>query len=170
MSETIFEELRADLTREGGHLREEVQGAEQAAGRAAHRISDRFRHHGYHDRNSAQHVAEGTPMDFDPVTIAADIRNDLQAAEDKAGEVWNHVKSVLEEKLPQVESITAKVGSDPLVKLALDDTIPASIRQIGADLITKLLAAFPPQAAATAPAEGDATASADPAQAPAAVA
>jgi hypothetical protein len=127
--------------------------AATAASVLLHGITDAFGQHGYHDRNSFTSVPEGPVMDFDPAALATDMRNDLQAAEDKAGEAWNHVKVVLEQHLPQVEAVASKLGSDPLFKLAYDDTIPASIRQIGAELITKMVAAFPAQAA---PAEGGA--------------
>jgi hypothetical protein len=152
MTEPIFE-----------HLREEARHAEHEAAKAAgvllHGITGRFGHHGYDDQNSLASVPEGPAMDFDPAALATDMRNDLQAAEDKAGEVWNHVKTAIEQHLPQVEAVASKLGNDPLFKLAYDDTIPASIRQIGAELITKMVAAFPSPAAA--PAEGDTTAPAD---------
>lgn len=122
--------------------------AATAAGVLLHGITDAFGRHGYHDRNSTASVPEGPQMDFDPEDVAAKMDAELQAAEDKAGEVWNHVKTVIEQHLPQVKTVLAKFGSDPLVKLALDDTVPASIRQIGAEIITRMIAAFPAQPAA----------------------
>jgi hypothetical protein len=137
MTEHIFEEVRADLARE--------------AGRALHGITDVFRHHGYHDRNATFSVPEEPPVNL--TQLAADIRTDLQSAEDKAGEVYNHAKAVLEEKLPQIEAIGKTVGSDRLFQIAMDDTIPAPLRELGADILGRLFAAFPaPAAPAEAPA------------------
>ena len=91
---------------------------------------------------------------MDLAAVAADIRNDLQQAEDKAGEVYNHAKAVLEEKLPAIEGAVKDIGDDPLFKLAYDATIPASVRALIADFGAKVVALMPaPAEAAAAEAE-----------------
>jgi hypothetical protein len=157
----------ARLEHEAGHLRDE---AEHVAGRVADGAEAIFGHARYHSASMTENVPEEPAVDI--TEIAADIRTDLQAAEDKAGEVWNHAKAILDQKLPQIEAIGQAVANDKLFQIGIDATIPAPLRALGAEILGKVIAAFPPQQAATpapAPAEGDdTTTAADPAQAPAA--
>jgi hypothetical protein len=152
VSETIFEEVAADLASEGKRLWHSAEAV--------------FGHGRYHSASRTENVPEEQAMDFDPAELATDIRTRLQAAEDGAGEVYNHVKAILEERLPQVEAVVASVGSDPLFKLAYDDTIPAPGRALIAEIGAKIKELFPAQAPAqqAAPAEGDATQGTDQSQ------
>lgn len=164
MTEPLFEEVRARLAREGEGARHIAAGfaAGMEAGieSVAHVAEAVFGHARYHDASVTETPSEESSVNL--TDLAADIRTDLQSAEDKAGEVYNHAKAVLEEKLPQIEAIGKAVGSDKLFQLGIDETIPAPLRELGAEILAKVFAAFPAQPApAEAPAE-------QPAEAPAA--
>lgn len=159
MNEPLFEEVRAELAKEGERAQHVAadfaagvkEGAESVA-RAAEAV---FGHGRYHASSVTENVPEET---MDLAAVAADIRNDLQQAEDKAGEVYNHAKAVLEEKLPAIEGAVKDIGNDPLFKLAYDATIPSSVRALIAEFGAKVVAllAEAPAADAGKPAEAPA--------------
>jgi hypothetical protein len=157
----IFAELEAKAKRARHAIAADFEAGMEAGAESITRATERVFGHGrYHAASVSENVPEESPVNL--TELAADIRTDLQSAEDKAGEVYNHAKAVLEEKLPQIEAIGQEVGSDKLFQFGIDATIPAPLRQLGADILGKLFAAFPAQQAA--PAE----APAEPAEAPAA--
>lgn len=90
-------------------------------------------------------------MAFDPAAWATDIRNDLTTAMDDASSVWNRLKTLGEEKLPAIEKAGSAVGNDRLFQQAMDDTIPAPLRALGAEVIDKGMALL--GSAVAAPAE-----------------
>jgi hypothetical protein len=161
MSETIFEEVRADLAKAGNR-------AEQGAERVLHRIEASFGH-GHYDGAQVTETPKEPAMAFDLAQFAADARSDITTFMDNASSDWNRAKTFVEEKLPAIEDVASKVSSDPLFQMAYDDTIPGPARALIAEIGAKIKATFPAETptAPAAPAEGD-SASGDEAAAPAA--
>lgn len=77
--------------------------------------------------------------------IAADLKAHFESVEQTA-------QAFLAEHVPTVVKAAELLGSDPLVQVALDDTVPASLRAIGAEFLRKLAAEFPAPAPAPGPA------------------
>lgn len=138
MSEPLFEQLRADLAHaidtEWHHL--------------GHAITSHLHHPATID-TSASSVPKETPVDL--AQLEADIRNDVQAVESKASEVYDHAKTVLEQHLPQVAQLAQKAAASPLVDAALNAVhLSPDLLTAFASAITKADAELGQQQEATA--------------------
>lgn len=107
-----------------------------------------FRHHNHQ---------EGPPA----MSLIDDIRTEMTAAENKAAEVYNHVKTSLETHLPAIEATVKAVENEPFIQgyLGARLAIPEHLVNLALDFLSKLVQASPAPAAAPA----DPAAAADPA-------
>lgn len=74
------------------------------------------------------HNQEGTPMNI--AQFEQDIRNDVQAGMDKAAELYNHLKSVAEQRLPQIAAIQQSPVAQVLEGVFLPPEIEAELTAI----------------------------------------
>ena len=98
MTETIFDKL----TRERAD--------------AARHNAETTHHTSYHAPSDA---TAGRPEGTSPMSILSSIEQELTAAETKASEVWNHVKTIAEQHLPQAAEILQAAESNPVVDAGL---------------------------------------------------
>lgn len=141
-----------------------IHGTQERAIADAQRLVQHVLHHMRHtETDPVGSPAKGTET-VSLSSIAADVKGDLQNLLDNAQNDYNRVKTSLEQKLPEVEKVATAIDNDPLVQLVLSDVIPAPLRTIAVDMLSKLSAAFPVPAEAVA-VETPAPAEADPAPA-----
>lgn len=96
------------------------------------------------------HHKEGTTT----MSVLDSIETELTAAENKAAEVYNHAKTVLEQHLPAIKADVAKVENEPFVKayLGAQLAVPEHLVNAALSILTALVQASPAPAAAEAPA------------------
>jgi hypothetical protein len=172
MTEPLFEEVRAELAKEGERARliaaDFAAGVEAGAESVSHVAEAVFGHGRYHAGSVTENVPEEPAMsiltDF-PAKAEDAARKFLATAQDD----YNRAKALLEEELPAVSAEASKLASNPVVeslsKAAHLTEVPEALSAI-ASLIDSMEARL--AAAEPAPAEAPAEAAEQPAEAPAA--
>jgi hypothetical protein len=129
----------AGLEREAGHIRDE---AEQEARRLAHRVSDRFRHHGYPDRNTPAPVPEESP-----VSLITEVKTGLH-------DIIAKLEQVDEAAAAKLESAQANPGIMKLVDAGLAAVhVPPQAFDLAVSAVEGLEKLYNPAQEAAAPAE-----------------
>lgn len=139
----IFERLE----QEAGHLRDE---AEHAAGHVLHRVSDRFRHHGYDDRNSASPVPEEIPMG-----VLAEFDDDLKEYLTDGVTYVEGMAAKLKTAAPGLIAVAQAAGSQTVstaVESLVGKVLPPDIDTWLAGLVKDAIAKFGQPAQAAQPA------------------
>lgn len=122
----------------------------------------------YDHHDAAQQRITAQPEGIN-VSMLDALRTEVQAAEDKAAEVYNHAKTVIEQHLPGIEAAVTAVENEPFVKAYLGSTlaVPEHLVSLALDFLGKLVSvnSVAPAAAPVA-ADPAAPAATDPAAAP----
>jgi hypothetical protein len=131
-----------------------------------HDITSHLHHHPYHD-NQPQAVSPA-PAKGNAVSVIDDIKTELVNVQNKASEVYQHAKTVLEQHLPGIESAVTTIENEPFIKgyLGAQLAVPEHLVGLALDFLGKLVQAN--VAVTTAEPAAEAPAPADPAQASAA--
>jgi hypothetical protein len=129
--------------------------AEPVLERAWHDITSHIPHH---------HHANPAPKEHDMslATFEQDIRNDVQAGMDKAADLYNHLKAVAEQRLPQLAAIQASPVAQAIEGVILPPDVEAELTAIVKTYAARFGTAPAPAAtdagADAAPADGAAAA------------
>jgi hypothetical protein len=125
--------------------------------RVWHDITEHIPHH--QNATTKEH-------DMSLATFEQDIRNDVQAGMDKAADLYNHLKAVAEQRLPQLAAIQASPVAQAIEGVILPPDVEAELTAIVKTYAARFGAAPAPvaaepaatDAAPAAPADGAAAA------------
>ena len=114
------------------------------------------------------HHQNTTPKEHDMslATFEQDLRNDVQAGMDKAADLYNHLKTVAEQRLPQLAEIQASPVAQAIEGVIFPPDVEAELTAIVKTYAARFgTTTAPPETAPAAPSGPDTPAEAEPASA-----